>query len=332
MTITFRGVHELEPGPAWKRLFHRSWPAYEHWFLREGEAARPGFMSCRRAFQKYAPELISTWERLIELAGGGDREARLLSLYRPTPYMAGCSQAVWQRDGRSLLVRNYDYYPERLEGTILMSAWNGVKTIVQSDCLWGVLDGMNEHGLVVSLAFGGRRVVGDGFGIPLVLRHVLELCATAPEARAVLQRIPSHMAYNVSVVDAQGSYFTAYLSPDRAPHFDDALVATNHQREVEWERHAVAVQSEERLTLLNERLGDPAESRGRFLDRFLEPPVYSQAYGKGFGTLYTAVYDPVAKTAEYRWPNHVWRQSFESFDEGAVTIRYREARPEGAVC
>ena len=79
----------------------------------------------------------------------------MLSLYRPTPYMAGCSQAVWQRDGRPLLVRNYDYFPERLEGTILMSAWNGVKTIVQSDCLWGVLDGMNEHGLAASLAFGG---------------------------------------------------------------------------------------------------------------------------------------------------------------------------------
>jgi predicted choloylglycine hydrolase len=27
---------------------------------------------------------------------------------------------------------------------------------------------VNERGLVVSLAFGGRREVGDGFGIPLI--------------------------------------------------------------------------------------------------------------------------------------------------------------------
>ncbi|MCB1022372.1 MAG: hypothetical protein H6509_13055 [Bryobacterales bacterium] len=326
MEITFRGVRELELGPVWKALFHRSWPPYEHWFLREGEAKRPGFMSCKMALEKYLPEIVPTWERLVELSGGGDREARLLSLYRPTPYMAGCSQAVWQRDGRPLLVRNYDYFPERLEGTILMSAWNGVKTIVQSDCLWGVLDGMNEHGLAVSLAFGGRREVGDGFGIPLVLRAALELCTTAAEARELLARVPTHMSYNVSAVDASGNYFTAYLAPDRPPHFDDDRVATNHQREVEWEHHANAVRTEERYCFLSEKVADEAETAERFVQRFLEPPVFSQAYGKGFGTLYTAVYDPVGRAVEYRWRNHIWRQSFDEFDEGAVTIHYKDAR------
>ena len=326
MNITFRGVRELEPGPVWKALFHRSWPAYEHWFLREGEAKRPGFMSCRMALERYVPELAATWEKLVELSGGGDREARLLSLYRPTPYMTGCSQAVWQRGDGPLLVRNYDYFPERLEGTILMSAWNGVRTIVQSDCLWGVLDGMNEHGLAVSLAFGGRRAVGDGFGIPLVLRAALEFCKTSREARDLLARVPTHMSYNVTVVDGAGCHFTAYLAPDRAPHFDDDRVATNHQREVEWERHATAVRTEERHRFLTERVADDGETADRFVRRFLEPPVFSQAYGKGFGTLYTAVYNPAEKTVEYRWRNHVWRQSFDEFDEGAVTIRYRDAR------
>jgi len=225
-----------------------------------------------------------------------------------------------------LLVRNYDYFPERLEGTILMSSWNGVKTIVQSDCLWGVLDGMNEHGLAVSLAFGGRRAVGEGFGIPLVLRYVLEFCGSAAEAREVLEKVPTHMSYNVSMVDAEGAYFTAYLAPDRQPHFDDARVATNHQREVEWEHHATAVRTEERHEFLTERVHDGAETRQRFVDRFLEDPVYSHSYHKGFGTLYTAVYDPVAKTVEYRWKNHLWRQSFDDFDEGAVTIRYKDGR------
>ena len=326
MKITFRGVRELEPGPVWKDLFDRAWPAYEHWFLKEGDAQRPGFMSCRMALQKHVPELVPTWEKLVELAGGGDREARLLSLYRPTPYLAGCSQAVWARDSRPLLVRNYDYFPERLEGTVLMSAWNGVKTIVQADSLWGVLDGINEHGLAVSLAFGGRRAVGDGFGIPLVLRHVLEFCKSAEDARDVLARVPSHMSYNVSIVDSSGAYFTAYLAPDRPPHFDDARVATNHQREVEWEHHATAVRTQERHALLTEKAHDSSESPERFIARFLEPPVYSSSYGRGFGTLYTAVYDPAAKTAEYRWKNHIWRQSFDEFDEGAVTIRYKEDR------
>ena len=29
---------------------------------------------------------------------------------------------------------------------------------------------MPDAGLAVSLTFGGRRVVGDGFGVPLILR------------------------------------------------------------------------------------------------------------------------------------------------------------------
>ena len=52
-----------------------------------------------------------------------------------------------------------------------------------SDCLWGLLDGMNDAGLAVSLTFGGRPVLGDGFGIPLVMRYVLETCEDVAEAR-----------------------------------------------------------------------------------------------------------------------------------------------------
>ncbi len=65
-----------------------------------------------------------------------------------------------------------------------------------SDGLWGLLDGMNAAGLVLSLTFGGRQVVGEGFGVPLILRYVLEFCRTTEEATEVLARIPCHMTYN----------------------------------------------------------------------------------------------------------------------------------------
>ena len=44
------------------------------------------------------PELVSVYEQIVELAGGGDIEARFLSLYCPAPYLGGCSQVVWQKD------------------------------------------------------------------------------------------------------------------------------------------------------------------------------------------------------------------------------------------
>ena len=58
-----------------------------------------------------------------------------------------------------------------------------------SDCLWGLLDGMNDAGLAVSLTYGGRRVLGHGFGIPLVLRYLLETCDNVRDASRVLKRL-----------------------------------------------------------------------------------------------------------------------------------------------
>ena len=139
--------------------------------------------------REHMPELVPTYERLCELAGGGDLEARMLSMWRPPSYLSGCSQGVWTR-GEPILVRNYDYSPDRIEGTILSTGWEGRRVIGMSDCLWGLLDGVNDAGLAVSLAFGGRRVVGHGFGVPLVVRYLLQVCATVAEARAVLSRLP----------------------------------------------------------------------------------------------------------------------------------------------
>ena len=321
MHLHFSGVYQLEPGVKTKERFERAWPAYQDWFLREGEGKRPGYISCRQALQRYVPELAPTWEKLVELGAGGDQQARLLSLYRPTPYLSGCSQAVWTRD-RPILVRNYDYHPHHCEGLILYSAWNGVRVIAQSDSLWGVLDGINEHGLAVSLAFGGRQVVGDGFGIPLVLRYILEFCRDVEGGVAALERIPSHMAYHVPLLDRSGRFANMHVGPDRPAQRAHSPVATNHQREIEWTRHAEATCSLERERHLLERLDDPRESRERFADRFLEQPLYNTRFQAGFGTLYTAVYDPATLTATYRWPNHSWTQSFDRFDESELLISY----------
>ena len=119
------------------------------------------------------PELVPTYERLVELVGGEDLQARFLSFYCPPPYLSGCSQAVWLGD-EPLLIRNYDYSPALCDAIILETCWNGRRVLGMSDGLFGLVDGMNENGLAVSLTFGGRTIVGDGFGVPLIIRYVLE--------------------------------------------------------------------------------------------------------------------------------------------------------------
>ena len=118
LPFTFRALEELELGPAWQAVFEEKWPHYKTWFLREGEAARPSYATSVRMLRAHMPELVPAYERVVELAGGGDLAARMLSLYKPPPYLAACSQGVWTRDGAPLLVRNYDYAPSRFEGVV----------------------------------------------------------------------------------------------------------------------------------------------------------------------------------------------------------------------
>ncbi len=321
MDMIFESIHEPQAGSEWQKQFLLLWPAYRKWFLSEGIEARQTYLAGLRALRNYMPELVPTYEHLCDLAGGGDIAARFLSFYRPPLYLSGCSQAVWL--GREpMLVRNYDYAPNLCDGIILDTAWNKKQVIAMSDGMWGVVDGMNDSGLAVSLTFGGRRVAGDGFGVPLILRYILEFCETAAQATQVLKRVPCHMAYNVTVVDRSGAYVTVYLSPDREIVVSNTRVATNHQENVEWNSHARATATVERERFLLHRLTMHNEPADKFVAAFLKPPLYSTNYDKGFGTIYTSVYWPTRGIAEFHWPGAVWKRKLGKVKDSTRHIRY----------
>jgi predicted choloylglycine hydrolase len=315
--LELEAIEELQPGDAWRERFEAMWPTYQAWYLQEGDAARPSYAACRRALEQHMPELLPVYDRLVELAGGGDLAARLLSLYRPPGFIVGCSQGA-HTSGEPLLVRNYDYPADRLEGIVSLTQWGERRVIGMSDCLWGLLDGMNDAGLAISLTFGGRPDVGDGFAIPLVVRYVLETCDNVEQARETLARIPVHAAQNLTLLDRTGAYVTVYVGPGREPRFVDTAATTNHQGKVEWPEYAAAIRSEERESCVLELLD---EDRQRFEDAFLEPPLHSTAHERGFGTLYTAAYEPAGGRVRYRWPDLTWEQSFDRFEPGTRTVR-----------
>jgi predicted choloylglycine hydrolase len=315
LPFTFRSIEELELGERWRAVFEERWPHYREWFLREGEEARASYATSARMLRAHMPELVPAYERVVELAGGGDLAARMLSLYQPPPFLAACSQGAWTRDGGPLLARNYDYAPSRFEGVVWSTRLLGRRVIGMSDCLWGLLDGMNDAGLAVSLTFGGRQVLGDGFGIPIVTRYVLETCATVEEAQVTLARLPYSLSHNLTLVDRSERVLTAYLAPDREPIFRDVPAATNHQGIVEWPEQARATRTIEREQAIVRSLGDPAMDAAAFTESFLRPPLFSTSYAHGFGTLYTAVYRVGEGVVEYRWPTFTWRLSFDAFHE-----------------
>lgn len=322
MKLQFNAVSELEgPGPKWKRLFTSYWPAYKAWLNSKGAAFVPDLDTSQRALKKFMPEMLPTYERLCTLVDANPVAARFLTGFQPPPYICACSQAILAED-EIQLVRNYDYHPDLMEGTLLLSAWNGKKVIATSDCLIGAVDGMNNDGLAVSLTFGGRKIVGQGFGIPFILRYVLEFCSNVPEAVEVLSRIPSHMAYNVTVIDRNGTFKTVLISPDRPPVVTDAAFSTNHQLQVDWPENASFNKTIERSAFLENLLSKKPLGAKDLADAFLQPPLYNTLFSEGFGTLYTAIYRPKENTVQLRWPQEEMFQSFERFTESQKLIRF----------
>jgi predicted choloylglycine hydrolase len=321
LAVTFHALDEGAGDERFAARFREVWPAYERWFLQGGDAARPTYLAARAALREHLPELVPTWERLCRLAGGGDMASRVLAHWCPPPYISGCTQAVVRR-GDPVLVRNYDYDVRHFDATILCTNYAGRRVLGTGDCLWGLLDGLNEDGLAVSLTFGGSRNVGTGFGISIVLRYVLETCTTLPEALAVLDRVPVHMAYNVTVLDAAGDAATAFIGPGRPPLHVDPLVVTNHQEHQATEQFAKLSHSRDREVAMRGVLQGPGD-REAAIRAFMTPPTYNTNFEHQFGTLYTAVMQPSARCVDYRWPSSLWRQSFDGFSEGDHTVLLR---------
>jgi predicted choloylglycine hydrolase len=312
--MTLYGIRESQPGPRWRALFDATWPAYRAWYLRDGAAARPSLRSAAAALARHMPELLPTWARLAEQTGYDDLAAGLLAGWDLPPFApAACSQVTTRRPTPALL-RNYDYAPSLFEQVSLSTEYLQ-PVIGTSDCLWGLLDGMNGRGLAVSLAFGGDRAHGEGFAIPMVLRYLLETCESVEQAEQVLARLPVAMVYNVTMIDRSGWTRTAHLRPGRDAEFRSQPAATNHR----WDspiapEHAQRFASVQRLDQLSQAAAaeSPADT---VAERLLSPPLHVRDYAGGFGTLYTADYRLEEGTLTYRWPGLSWTRTFSSPDD-----------------
>jgi predicted choloylglycine hydrolase len=321
MTLTFDAVSETAPGPKWAARWRRSWPAYEVWFTLRGGDRGPSKEGCRAAMKRHMPELIPIYDRLVLIAGGSDRAARFLSNWCPPTYLGGCSIAAVADDKDVRLVRNYDLSPELNEGLLLRTQWSGRAVMGMVEFLWGLSDGINDAGLSVALAYGGRSETGTGFGVTTILRYILETCDTVPEALEVLHRVPSHMAYNLVLGDASGCTASVELSPGGGVAVMPTAIATNHQIAPTRADRPAFTRSFERHAHLARLRVEP-----RRLNReFLRAPLLQDRYSEGFGTLFTAEYNPVARTLGLTMNGERWDQKLDDFEEGRRIVDYSGA-------
>ena len=325
MQLHFKSISEPAlAGKKWLELFETYWPSYDKWLVSKGVSEKPDLKKAKAKLKKYMPEILGTYEHLCELSEASPRAAHFLTGWCPPAYLHACSQAVHNSDVIQL-VRNYDYHPELFEGTLMLSKWNGKKVITNNDCLMGAVDGMNEDGLALSLTFGGRDVVGKGFGIPFILRYVLEFCSNVEEAVEALKRIPSHMSYNITVLDRSGSFKTVMMAPDRKAIVTVDRYTTNHQYPLAWPKNAIFNKTVERSEYLKLLLAKKGMTAQKLTDAFLRPPLYNSLFKEGFGTLFTSIYKPEEGRVQFRWPKNRMEQSFDAFSEESRLIEFVQA-------
>ena len=321
MEFIFRAFAEDSPGTIWQKEFNGRWPAYKNWFLRFGERDRPTYLESMRALKRHMPEIIPVYEQMVDLAGGGDHAARFLAQYCPPPLFRGCSQAVYIED-EAVLVRNYDYSPYVFDGLVMRSKFDQRAVVAMIDCMSGVLDGINSDGLAVSMSFGGRQEFGTGFGIPLVLRYLLEYAGNVAEACELLEHIPVHGAYNVMLLDRDANVETIAIAAGQQPLKLGTRISTNHQPGSSWPIYEEKVSTHLRYQHLDTITATQQLSAHQFSRQFLQPPLYNSQFGRGFGTLYSAAFYPRTGTCEYLWPEHSWTFDCSRFDERSHTVNF----------
>ncbi len=80
-------------------------------------------------------------------------------------------------------------------------------------------------------------------------------------------------------------------------------------------------------TLIRERqlsilVDDESTGVARFVAAFAAPPLFRHDYGRGLGTVYTAVYHPATGRVQYQWPGLHLDLDFDDFPEERITVRY----------
>ena len=61
------GINESTPGPQWRALFDATWPGYRTWYEAPDDRPRPRLAVAKAQLTKHMPELVPTYERLVEL-------------------------------------------------------------------------------------------------------------------------------------------------------------------------------------------------------------------------------------------------------------------------
>lgn len=247
-------------------------------------------------------------------------------------------------EGRMLVGRSYEFGLKTEDLRLCTMRVNDKYAFIGSSLIFfGFTEGMNEHGLVMTMSAGGwpvgatpemRPPIDDGFQFWFVVRSVLERCKTVEEAVALIMEIPTCGNPNFIVADRSGSAALIEvfgrnkaikrINPQNEEGF---LCSTNHFTLPEMQpfRDPVWINSQARYDAITKCLNG-SQKVTRKAVKMLLSSEYPQGlachyYDEGFGTLRSMIFDPLGAEIEMCFGSPVGG-SWQRIDFNTQAARY----------
>ena len=286
----------------------------------------------RQLYDEYCPGLTEEIQGVADSLGLPFDKALFCAVIGPP--VQGCTHAVALpsiTDNHHLLVaRNYDMKLSEADLRLCTTRIEGrIPHLGFSDMCFGRLDGINQHGLCVTLSNTWDQVPDEwrephGLHYAFAVRGALEQCKNLEEAVDLWQRMPIGSDGTFLVADPSGNAACVEIAGCKravkriSPNTEEQyLVSTNHYTNLVFPNsaeHVPNAHSKRRYELFSAWFKENREqitSAGlkAFLDRDWSTGVSSYSSEFQGGTLWSMVFDITAGTVEIRFgppPHNRW--------------------------
>lgn len=236
----------------------------------------------------------------------------------PPPFKVSgqCSHAVVMpsrtHDGHLRVIRSYEFSHRMSDLRLATMRIQGRPAHIGfTELCFGREDGMNEHGLCITMSAGAPMAPFEPGGCMFwaLVRTVLDRCATVDEALEVIAGIPLSFNLNLLLADRSGQAALVEMASShralrRIAEGEPFLISTNHftQPDMRSRDTARMWNSVQRYQSLCRRLGHSGVTRDA-LAGILSSPVIPDGlcahdFTGFFGTLWSEIFDVTAGTVE----------------------------------
>jgi hypothetical protein len=274
------------------------------------------FSQLEASFERVCPGIV---DEVHGFAAEANLQPEQVMYYQMSSLVkTNCSQMVAlpaiTRAGQVLVGRSYEWKPDEDDLCLCTTAVSGrARHIGFSIMSMGRMDGMNEHGLSVTMSGGmaaglphewNRR---RGVNFWVVVRGLLENCATTREALERLQAMPPASNTNIVIADRSGRAALAEIAAGELEVWEigpdlkrDSLVSTNHfvlPRMAPLNRHPFILESSVpryaaiQAAIAAEQPKVDRETLRTVLAREIPNGCFGPYYRQGFGTLWAQIID-----------------------------------------